>query len=69
MFAKSTFLVIAINSMYKHTPKVGDKHLFLFQKFIKMGKKRVSCCLGNFSNWDFKRNILDVTLRTCALKS
>ena len=32
LFTKSTFLVIDINSMYNHTPKVGDKLLFLIPK-------------------------------------
>ena len=64
MFAKSTFLVIVINSMCKHTPKVGDEHRFGILKCIKMGKKRACLFLGNFSNGDFNRNILVVTLMT-----
>ena len=58
MSAKSKFLVIDINSMYYHTPKVVDKHWLYFKKC----KKRVNVFLGKFPKWDFKRNILDVTL-------
>ena len=36
MSAMSTFLVIAIQSLYKHLPKVGDKHctLYILAKFL-----------------------------------
>ena len=42
MSAKSIFLVIDINFMYnKHAPKqVGDRHGFLIEKSIYMGKNR-----------------------------
>ena len=47
MSATSTLLVIDINSMYTHTPKVGDTNGHLFQKCINMGKKR-DYVLDNF---------------------
>ena len=30
--AKSTFLVIGMNTLYKHVPMVGDKHLIYIPK-------------------------------------
>ena len=62
MSAKSTFLVIDINSMYKHAPQIRDNHWFLIQKYIKMGQKTVNVFFGKFSNWNFKHKVWDVTL-------
>ena len=60
--AKSIFLVNDINSIYKYTPKVRDKHWLLIQEQIKMGNRGIVCFLGKFANWYFKGNNLDVTM-------
>ena len=40
MYAKSTFLVIDMVSLYKHMPKVGDNHWIVNQKLIWINEKK-----------------------------
>ena len=58
MSAKSTFLMIDINYMYKYSHTIGDIIDCEFKSASKWAKRWFKC----FWNWDFKRNILDVTL-------
>ena len=58
MTAKLTFMVIDMKAICKHIAKVGDKHKFLMQKFIKMGESRIIYISAKLSSWHFKRNIL-----------
>ena len=62
MSAQSTFLVSGINSLYKHVPKIGDRHWLFFKRTSTWAKRGIICFIGKFSNLNFNLNILDVML-------